>query len=61
LAGDYLRAKSDKAFEDYKSYVIYEQDGEWKEIVINDKFPVPFVMKNLLAKGANPNIGKEPS
>lgn len=48
LAGDYLRAKSDRAFEQYQSYVIYYVSGEWREILISDKFPVPYVMKNLL-------------
>jgi hypothetical protein len=50
LTGEYLKAKSDLAFENYQSYVIYCIDGEWKEIVISDKFHVPTVMKNLLAK-----------
>lgn len=51
MAGEYLKAKSDRAFETFKSYVIYCINGEWKEIVISDKFHVPTVMKNLLESG----------
>lgn len=51
MTGEYLKAKSEKAFENYQTYVIYFKDGEWKEICISDFFHVPTAMKNLLAKG----------
>ena len=51
MAGEYLKAKSDQAFEKFQSYVIYTTpDGAWHEINVSDRFPVPYVMKNLLRK-----------
>lgn len=50
IDGDYLRAKTDKAFDHYQSYIIYCVNGEWKEILVSDRFHIPTVMKNLLKK-----------
>lgn len=50
IAKAYLKAKSDEAFENYQSYVIYPVKDEWREITISDRLHVPTVMKHLLEK-----------
>lgn len=47
MAREFLNAKQEKAFENYQSYVVYYVDGKWQDILINEWFPVPLVMKNL--------------
>lgn len=50
LDGEYLYARSNKAFERFQQYIIYFVDGDWKEVVISDQFHIPTVMKNLMKK-----------
>lgn len=50
LAREYLKAKHTEAWENNQFYVIYFARDEWHEITISDRFHIPTVMKNLMAK-----------
>lgn len=50
IEGSYLKAKQEHAFEKNCKYVVYYSKGEWKEIVINDSFHLPTVMKRLFER-----------
>jgi hypothetical protein len=50
MAREFLNAKQERAFEEFKRYVIYLADDEWKDIVISEKVPLDFAMKNLMEK-----------
>lgn len=50
LGREYLKAKFTEAWEQYQAYVIYFARDEWHEITISERFHLPTVMKNLMAK-----------
>lgn len=50
MAREFLNAKQEKAFENYQRYVVYYADGQWRDIVISEKFSTQIIMRNLFKK-----------
>jgi hypothetical protein len=50
IAPEYLKAKMENAAERHCVYVIFYGKGAWNEIVISDRFHVPFIMESILSK-----------
>ena len=46
----YLNAKQAAAFEKHCSYVVYCIRDEWKEILVNEGFHLPTIMKRLFER-----------
>lgn len=50
LPSEYLRTKMERTFEAFQHYVIFKAHGGWQDIVIDEKFHIPTVMKALFKR-----------
>lgn len=50
ITREFLAAKMGRAFENYQHYIIYNLDGEWRDVLVSDMFYIPTVMKGLFKR-----------